>query len=477
MDLSDDILVLKALVINLLSKVEHLQARVNELESENAELRSENAELRQRLNVNSGNSSQPPSKDLYKIKPALPKLSKGKQGGQFGHKGRTLTQSITPDQVIDLPTPTMCSCGLDVSDVPLKLQQKRQLFDLPKTNLYVKEYRQYSRVCPCCKHRLLGNFPAELSQPVQYGSAVMALCNLLSSGFHLSCQQIGQLFSDLYDQPLNTATVIAANERAYRALESTENIIKEQVLASEVAHFDETGLACQGKTHWLHTACTALWTYLFVHAKRGKKALESPKSIIKDFTKVAIHDCWASYFNFDNAAHGLCNAHLLRELQALIENNSLWAGKMHALLMKLYQLTHKGKSYLDNLTPYIQEYQSICQEADREEPQPTQKSRGKPKSSKGRNLLNRLVQHQDSVLAFAKYDYIPFTNNQAERDIRPVKGKIKNAGCFRSTDGADHFARIQSFISSTRKQSQSVFKELINTHQGYNFISIAYASK
>jgi transposase len=323
----------------------------------------------------------------------------------------------------------------------------------------------------------LGNFPTELSQPVQYGSGVLALCNLLSSGFHLSCQQIGQLFSDLYDQPLNTATVIAANERAYQALAPTENVVKEHILASEVVHFDETGLACQGKTHWLHTACTGLWTFLFVHAKRGKKALESPKSIIKDFTKVAIHDCWASYFNFDNASHGLCNAHLLRELQALIENNSLWAGKMHALLMKLYQLTDKGKSHLENLIPYIQEYQSICQEANREEPQPTQKPRGKPKSSKGRNLLNRLVQHQDSVLAFAKYDYIPFTNNQAERDIRPVKGKIKNAGCFRSTDGADHFARIQSFISSTRKQSQSVFKELINTHQGYNFITIAYASK
>jgi transposase len=477
MELSDDIGVLKNLVVSLLSKVEELQVENAQLQARVRDLEVQNADLSQRINTNSRNSNQPPSKDLYKIKPALPKFSKGKQGGQIGHKGRTLAQSSSPDEVIELATPMICSCGLDVNDVPLKLQQKRQLFDLPKVKLYVKEYRQYSRVCPSCKNRLLCDFPVEVSQPVQYGRGVMALCNLLSSSFHLSCQQIGQLFSDLYEQPLNVATVIAANERAYRALELTEHIIKEQVLASDTAHFDETGLACEGKTHWLHTACTAVWTYLFVHTKRGKKALESPKSLIKDFTKVAVHDCWASYFGFKNASHALCNAHLLRELQALIENNSQWAIKMHALLMKLYQLTDKGKTHLDNLTPYIQEYQIICQEANVEEDQPIKKPRGKPKSSKGRNLLNRLIEHQNSVLAFAKYDTIPFTNNQAERDIRPVKGKIKNAGCFRSTDGADHFARIQSFVSSARKQSQSVFKELIDTHQGYNFITTAYASK
>lgn len=484
MSSQDEILTLKNLVNSLLSKIEQLEARISELESENiqlraenAQLRAENTDLRQRLQLNSRNSSQPPSKDIYKIKPALPKLSKGKQGGQLGHKGRTLWQSINPDEVIELVTPTICSCGHDVSGVAAKLQQKRQVFDLPKVKLYVKEYRQYSRQCPCCKNRLETDFPSQVSQPVQYGSGVMALCNLLSTSFHLSCQQIGQLFEDLYEQPLNAATVIAANERAYNALEATETIIKEQVLASETVHFDETGVACEGKTHWLHTACTAFWTYLFVHAKRGKKALESPASLIKDFTNVALHDCWASYFSFKNTSHALCNAHLLRELQALIENDSIWAVKMHALLMKLYQLTDNGKSHLENLLPHIEEYQNICQEADLEEPQPTKKPRGKPKSSKGRNLLNRFIEHQDSILAFAKYNHIPFTNNQAERDIRPVKGKIKNAGCFRSTDGADHFARIQSFLSSARKQSKSVFKELCNTHQGYNFITIAYASK
>jgi hypothetical protein len=103
-------------------------------------------------------------------------------------------------------------------------------------------------------------------------------------------------------------------------------------------------------------------------------------------------------------------------------------------------LTDKGKSHIEELAPYLTKYIQICQLADSEEPPPLKPPRGKSKSSKGRNLLNRLVEHQDSVLAFAKYDYIPFTNNQAERDIRPVKSKIKISGCFRSTDGANHYA-------------------------------------
>jgi transposase len=477
MELSDDIFVLKNLVVSLLKKVEELQA-------ENAQLRAENTELRHRLEQNSRNSSQPPSKDMYKPnpKPAFSKTDKGQKGGQVGHQGKTLLQVTTPDAVVVISSPTICSCGCDISHVSEHLQQSRQVFDLPKVSLHVTEYHQYSRRCPSCKQRLVNDFPLEVGKPVQYGKGVMAFCSLLSTGFHLSCQQIGQLFSDLYGQSLNEGTVIAANQRSYEALASTETLIKEQILQSQVVHFDETGLACEGNTHWLHTASTAFFTYLFVHQKRGKKAIGSDQSLLKRFTNWAIHDCWASYFGFTEAKHALCNAHILRELQALIDQNSQWATKMHALLMKIYLLTDKGKTSLTDISSYLQEYQQICKEADLEEPPPIKatsqnSNRGRPKSSKGRNLLLRLVVHQDSVLAFAKYDHIPFTNNQAERDIRPVKGKIKQAGSFRSTAGADAFARVQSFISTARKHNISVFKELYNTLNGANFITTAYAAK
>jgi regulator of replication initiation timing len=81
MELSNDISVLKDLIIALLSRVEVL-------ESANAALKAENTELRSRLNLNSKNSNKPPSSDGLSKHPGLPKGPAKKSGGQFGHKAR-----------------------------------------------------------------------------------------------------------------------------------------------------------------------------------------------------------------------------------------------------------------------------------------------------------------------------------------------------------------------------------------------------
>ena len=82
--------------------------------------------------------------------------------------------------------------------------------------------------------------------------------------------------------------------------------------------------------------------------------------------------------------------------------------------------------------------------------------RGRPKQPKGRNLLNRLRDYQSDVLRFAFDFNVPFTNNQAERDIRMVKLKQKISGGFRSFNGAEMFARICGYISTMRKQGVNI---------------------
>lgn len=211
-----------------------------------------------------------------------------------------------------------------------------------------------------------------------------------------------------------------------------------------------------------HSASTALFTYLFVHTHRGKEALQSAKSLIKDFKNWAVHDCWASYFDFSECSHALCNAHLIRELQALIENGSQWATQMQNLLFDLYNESQKGTSVVENKPSWAEKYQAICLQAEIEEPPSIKSKRGKPKNSKGRNLLNRLVKYQNGVLAFAFEQAIPFTNNQAERDIRCLKTKQKVATSFRTVYGAENYARIQSFVSTLRKHEMNVFQNLIN---------------
>lgn len=454
LELSDDISILKDLVVKLLN-------RIDALESENTALKAENAELRLRLNQNSQNSHKPPSSDGLSKKPAFQQSQGKKTGGQVGHQGKTLSMVANPDAIVVHHAPFCpCCCKTFTASDVSHIIQKRQVFDIPQPRLEVTEHQL--GVITCCGQIYKGTFPTSVTHPVQYGSKIKALSVLLNNDYKIPFEKIEQLLGDLYNCSFNESTAISANIDCFNGLTCTEANIRQQILDSKVVNFDETGMRVEGKLHWFHTASTKLFTYLFVHTHRGKEALESAKSVIKNFKNWAIHDCWSSYFDFSDCSHGLCNAHLMRELQALIENGSQWAILMRNLLVELYNESQKGTVIIENKVIWAQKYQNICFQAHKEEPPPIKNKRGKPKNSKGRNLLNRLVKHQEGVIAFAFYEAIPFTNNQAERDIRCLKTKQKVATSFRTFSGAENYARIQSFVSTLRKQKMNVFQNLIN---------------
>jgi transposase len=459
MDSPQDIQILKDLVVELLHRVESLEADNERLQTENTSLKIENESLRAQLKQNSQNSHKPPSSDGLQKKPALPKPKGNKTGGQFGHTGKTLKMVSEPNHVVIHHAPCCPCCHKIFSpDDITSIEQKRQVFDIPEPRLEVTEHQ--IAVITCCGQQLKGTFPSHITQPVQYGSKINALSVLLNTDYKIPFEKIEQLLGDIYDCSFNESTAISANMKCFDLLEPVEATIKKEILASPVVHFDETGMRVQGQLQWFHTASTLLFTYLFVHPKRGKQALESSYSLIKDFTHRAIHDCWASYFDFSQCTHALCNAHIVRELEALKETGSLWAIEMQDLLFQLFTLSEKATKIVENQPDWGLKYQAICQKADKEEPPPIYGPRGRPKNSKGRNLLNRLVEHQDGILAFAFILDVPFTNNQAERDIRPLKTKQKVANSFRTPKGAQNHARIQSFVSTLRKHNLNVFQNL-----------------
>jgi transposase len=461
LEIPTDIVSLKDFVLLLLSRLDQSDSAIAVLRAENAALKAENADLRSRLNMNSGNSSKPPSSDGLTKKPAFPASRGQKSGGQLGHKGKTLKMVAAPDHVIlhHLPACPCCLKTFLACDVHT-ITHKRQVFDIPAPRLEVTEHQL--GVITCCGRSHAGVFPLGVNSPVQYGAKIKSLSVLLSTDYKMPFDKIEQLFGDIYACSFNQSTAISANNACFSALEPIEEQIKNKILASPVAHFDETGMRVEGKLHWFHTASTQLYTYLFVHPKRGKDALNSTQSLIKDFTNRAIHDCWASYFEFKNCSHALCNAHIIRELEALKEQGTVWAIEMQQFLFDLFKISEKATVIVPNKPIWFKKYQIICQKADKQEPQPTQKKRGKPKNSKGRNLLNRLTKHQEGILAFAFEELVPFTNNQAERDIRCLKTKQKAANSFRKIEGAKNFARIQGFISSARKHKKNVFNQIQN---------------
>jgi transposase len=356
------------------------------------------------------------------------------------------------------------------------LQTRRQVFEVPSPKIDVIEYQVFGCSCPRCGTVNRGITPEDVNSPVQYGKMAKSLAVLFNNEFNIPVSKIRQLFNTLYGCNMNESTVISILESCYNRLSQTEEIIKNKIKQEAVGHVDETGIRIEKKLNWLHVFSTQLYTYLFAHSKRGQNALESQQSIIPDFKNRLIHDCWSSYFTFTQVQHALCNAHILRELQSEIDNNEkgedCWAKKMQDFLLQLHQadISECLKNKLSINTKYYQ----ICRQGLAEEPPPIKgkNKRGRVKNSKARNLLRRLIKYKSNIIAFAYNENIPFTNNQAERDLRPAKIKLKISNTFRSNKGADYYARIQGFISTARKNGKNILEELYNTFNGYNFIAL-----
>lgn len=465
-------------VLDIQAVVSSLLLRIELLEKENEELRKENVELKARLSQNSSNSSRPPSSDGYRkmshtsIQNAG--IEKKKRGGQAGHTGRTLYQVHTPDFIIEHKVEA-CSCGHHFeSSSESELTEKRQVFEIPPQHIEVYEHRIYQRKCPVCGKICKSRFPSAITAPVQYGNRMKTLVCLLNAVCSVPMTKISQLVEDMYGVSLNEGTIVSFSKQLSDKLDDTDKILQQLIFTSDVVNADETGIRINKKTSWLHNYSTPACTYLFPHLKRGMEAIEKRGAFVKDYTGWLVHDCWKPYFNLPTAKHGLCNAHILRELQSVVENyNRVWAKQMQDFLVKLNKTPFEGR--LQNRTQLEVEYDHICKFAQNEEPPPiynSQIKKGRKKKSKSLNLLERLIAYKDNVLAFAFNQNVPFTNNLAERDLRTAKIKMKVSNCFRAFEGAEHYARIACFISTARKNKQNIFDEIYNSFCGYNFLTL-----
>ena len=86
--------------------------------------------------------------------------------------------------------------------------------------------------------------------------------------------------------------------------------------------------------------------------------------------------------------------------------------------------------------------------------------RGRKKRRIGHNLALRLQKYKEGCLRFLTDLRTPFSNNEAERDLRMGKLRQKISGGFRSMQGACDFANLRSVIATARKQGWNVLETL-----------------
>jgi transposase len=240
------------------------------------------------------------------------------------------------------------------------------------------------------------------------------------------------------------------------------------VAKAAVRNLDETGFRISSKTQWLHTASTVALTHYRVSEKRGAVLTSLQGGVI-------VHDHFKPYFSLKDVAHALCNAHHLRELKALIDiEKEPWAKKMSRLLVTaaraVRRAAEQGQSVVAERASrrIVAVYDAIVLRGLAfHEQQPAlgrrPGARGKSARRPGHNLLVRLRDFKTEVLRFLFDFAVPFTNNQAEQDIRMMKVKMKISGGFRTQSGAETFATIRSVLSTARKQGWNLLTALSTT--------------
>jgi transposase len=456
---------LKALVAELLPLKEQLaraNARIKELED--------------RLAKDSRTSSKPPSSDGLARLPRSSRRPSGKPaGGQAGHSGHTLSMVEQPDEVVP-HRPQVCrQCHADLSGVAGSVAERRQVLDVPEIRLLAQEHQIEALCCPTCHTTSLGSFPAAVSAPVQYGPNLQALAVYLHQGQLLPTARTCEALAAICGCQISEGTLIQWSELAAERLAPTVERIAELIVASPLQHGDETGIRVYGMLHWLHVNCTRFLTHLAWHAARGREAMDEI-GIWPRFAGRGMHDRLASYDAYD-CAHSICGAHLVRDCAAVAEQeHQEWAVQMQDFLLDLCEACHQWR--LRHLTAvpaierdeWVARYFEILAAGYAAQPPPpassSGKGKGRPKQSKAKNLLDALMARAEQVLALLDDLRIPFTNNQAERDLRWAKVQQKISGTFRSAAGVTAFCRIRSYLATMQKQGHPMLSALTAVFHG-----------
>lgn len=420
------------------SKILALEGRVKALEVQ--------------TNKNSENSGKPPSSDGLKKKPVnLREVSGKKPGAQKDHPGHTLKIVEQVENQIEVPLSGVCICGACLSKAAHLRWLRRQVHDV-EIRRTVTDYMVEEGVCSCGQ---VWAAACEYQAPVQYGSGIRSLLVYFREEQHLSFDRLQEVFSDVFITNIADGTTMAALQICHERLQCVEQQIKSGIEQSPVQHNDESGFRVEGTTQWLHVAATVLLTYYFVHKKRGRKAIEALGTLV-GYKGKSIHDRYATYNTFTECGHGLCNEHLLRDLKNLHENWHIpWAKRMSTLLIEAKQL----KEANGDLPP--QSETILMQNRFDYELQLAQRDalllkKTDPARKMSLKLIKVFKERKIQILLFLTDPLVPFTNNQAERDIRMVKLRQKISGGFRTQHGAQTMCRIRGFISTCRKQNINV---------------------
>jgi transposase len=440
---------LAALLADAYGLIGRLQARVEELERQ--------------LRRDSSVSSRPPSSDSpYKKKGrdrSLRERGKRRPGKQPGEPGATMSLVDDPDERIEV-SPACCrGCGAGLAGEPALHQRRHQVTDIgPPPPPRVTEYVAQAKRCPCCGTVSEPVLPAHVRARASYGPEAHAQAASLTCGHYLPVGRAAQLLGQLAGLAVSTGWVAGIRGKAARLIEASgfAQQVRDLLKAAPALHADETPARAAGGLRYVHLACTSYLTLMHTGDRSGE-AIDAG-GVLPGYDGILVRDGYNGYAHLTEAAHAWCGAHLLRDLTDVHDAEPAlqeWAGKMACLLLWARDAAAAaragGKAALDPavLDELVTSYRAITAEGI----EASQYRHHNAHARTARALARRFAAFEDMILRFATRPGLDiFTNNEAERTIRPVKVQQRSSGgCWRTLQGLADFAIVESYLSTAAK--------------------------
>jgi transposase len=445
-------------------KDEHAAA-IDELTAQIVNLKAENEKLKSQNNKDSSNSSKPPSGDGFRKKIPNGREKTGrKPGGQKGHIGNIPVLCDAPTEAID-HNRKHCDCGGEVIyDTP---PVRRQEIDL-EIIVHVTEHRAGAGRCVKCGKKITNTFPSHIQNTITIGDGVKSAAVMLVSECSVPIKKTKAFLFEATGGLLRIADSSIVNfiKELKAKIAPSLSSAEKRLICEPVNHKDETGVRINGKGHWLHVNSAKGFSRFTLHEKRGNEA-DIDIGILTGYGGILMHDHMKGLYKF-KCEHAECNAHILRYLQGIIEGEKKYKPFAAEMLRLLKSACHERKKLIaagktrfpDRKKENIRAKYDAILTAWLGFLEEEERKRGKKSKYKfeGEKLPKRLSRFKEQHLLFLENFDVPFTNNQAERDLRGIKTKIKVSGGFRSLDCGKAYADIKSYVSTLRKQNMNVFR-------------------
>jgi len=461
-----------------------LRAENAGLRAENAELRAENAELKRRLGMDSTNSGTPTSKEgigaaaerrARRRSSQRVRSKDRKPGGQPGRKGRGL-EPACGDEITateQAQPPVECSsCGAGLAGAVEAGDGWAQVWDISPITLSRTHWVLPRRRCGCCGKVTTGSAPFAQVGTVVYGPGINAAAVLLCSEGNVPLERAAMLIEALLGVPVAAGFVARALERVSARLERAgfDAAMRGTLRAEDVLCGDETPVNVAFKDIDPRTGepvpgAEQVVTVrtpderLVLLAATGSRSKEAIKAVgvLGGWHGYLVRDDYAGWHQFDTelAGVGLCGAHLIRDLQAVLDlhnDHQAWAGHAQQILREANKAVTdakaRGETSLDTAL-----LTDLRQRFDREISwgMATNRHRDWHKGNHpGYVLAKRLHDKADQVWLWCRNFDVPWTNNASERALKNPKLHQKVSGYWHTLATLTRYCRLRSYLISAR---------------------------